>query len=274
MIDALAYEWVRLRTVRSTWWLSALAVVLSAGIATAASFGLRTVKDFDQDGTEIAHVLQRGEVVTTLTAGAPDFPTPFAALFMAVIGIFAFGHEYRHGTVRATLTALPRRDTVVLAKILVVAGWAAAIAAVTLVVNYLIARTVLGSRLSEAQLSSGTLARTSLAFIALIALWALIGLGLAGLFRNVPAAIVTILVVPLVAESILGALIINLDGLKGLRPIVPYFPFRAGRQMVATTTVSDAEAYLATPLAGGVTFAAAAAVVLAGAWLLFRTRDA
>ena len=42
-----------------------------------------------------------------------------AAAFYAVIGVMSMGHEYRYGTNKATLTALPDRITVLVGKMVV-----------------------------------------------------------------------------------------------------------------------------------------------------------
>ena len=48
-----------------------------------------------------------------LTAG-----TQFTPLLMGLLGVFAFGHEYRYGTIRTALCVLPRRTTLAAAKVL------------------------------------------------------------------------------------------------------------------------------------------------------------
>jgi len=42
------------------------------------------------------------------------------AYVLGMLGVFTFGHEYRHGMIRATLTALPQRYNVLLAKIVII----------------------------------------------------------------------------------------------------------------------------------------------------------
>ncbi len=45
------------------------------------------------------------------------------SMLLSMIGIFAIGHEYRYGTIRPTLSALPRRSNVLAAKVIVVTGY-------------------------------------------------------------------------------------------------------------------------------------------------------
>ena len=280
MSDALRYEWVRLRTVRSTWSLTALTVLLTGAVALLIALGVRSSRDFDPEtGAEIAHRISADEMVAVLTAGVglPFAPIAFAPLFMGMIGVFAFGHEYRHGTIRATLTALPRRDVVALAKVVTVVLFSGVVAAVCLAVDTVIAQVVLGGRLGEAEVSAGTLVRVCVGFALLTVLWGVVGLALAGLFRNVPAAIVTILVVPLVVEPILFGLFQAVPALDAVEDWVRFLPFNAGKGMlwVAGGGPEGGEGVATlSPLAGGLTFAAAVAAVLAVTWWLFRKRDA
>ena len=50
---------------------------------------------------------------------------------LAILGIFAWGHEYRHGMIRASLTALNSRTALFVAKTVVVGLWVAGEAAYT-----------------------------------------------------------------------------------------------------------------------------------------------
>ena len=65
------------------------------------------------------------EVTTwVMTAGASFVVMPvLAAAFYAVIGVMSMGHEYRYGTNKATLTALPDRITVLAGKVIVLIMW-------------------------------------------------------------------------------------------------------------------------------------------------------
>src|SRR3546814_6873472 len=65
-----------------------------------------------------------------LEAGMTQFSDldPFCYLMayaVAVLGILSWGHEYRHGMMRATLTAVPNRTAVWAAKYITIAGFVA-----------------------------------------------------------------------------------------------------------------------------------------------------
>lgn len=135
MSSLLRYEWRRITTVRATWIVLALAVLFTALQVLLISMSEGAVVD---DGAVPPDAL-------------PVEKTPFGALVqstasgfltlvvLSVIAAMAFGHEYRYGTIRLTLTAFPRRVPVVVAKwlvamLFVVAGWLISVAVVAIMV--------------------------------------------------------------------------------------------------------------------------------------------
>jgi ABC-2 type transport system permease protein len=264
MIGALRYEWARLRTLRSTWWLLVFALLLNGLIAYAIA---RSIPPDDPLDTQI--------VTALLTGGAGVAPLAFPAVLMGVVGIFAFGHEYRHGLIRTTLTVIPRRGTLLAAKVIITALWSALVAVLSLAVAYAVGWFELRDRWTSVLLSQGPSERVLVGFVALVVLTALLGLGLAGLFRNVPAALVVLLVTPLVVEPVVTGLL-TLNALESVRALGPYLPFSAAQRMLALTREPLAEGLATplTPLGGGLTFLGYVAAITALTGVLLRKRDA
>lgn len=256
MIDALRLEWARIRTLRSTYWLIVLAVASNAVVA----FGVAIASRDDARTAELV-----GAVVT---GGGPYAPLPFAAVFLAVIGIFATGHEYRYGTIQPMLTALPRRSALLVAKIVVLVATAVAVTALSLLVDAAAALLVWGE---VPGLTAGPLSAALPGYVVLVVLWTVLGAALAQLFRGVPSALVVILVVPLVVEQLIVALSF-VTGLEWLTPAVKFLPFTAGQHLVYLGGELEI-ARLDRWLSGGV-FAVFVALVLTAAWALFTRRDA
>lgn len=97
MRDALWFGRVRIRTLRSTYWLVASALLLDIAVAFAvASSSGRPAEQpdrrrrRDRRWLQLAGALRRG--------------------FLAVMGILTTGHEDRHSTVQPTLTTVPQRS--------------------------------------------------------------------------------------------------------------------------------------------------------------------
>ena len=106
VIAALKYEWVRIRTIRSTWWLSAVVLVFGMGLSFLTAMGMSLlVRQPDAPTQEDLEIIGPGIVTQFANFGVPYF----VGYIIAMLGVLAWGHEYRHGMIRATLTALSSR---------------------------------------------------------------------------------------------------------------------------------------------------------------------
>lgn len=261
MRDALQYEWVRLKTLRSTWWLTGLTFAFSA-LAGLFALGLRnkpvTITDY-------------GDI---LTGGPVDF---LLQILLGMIGVFAIGHEYRYGTMRPTLSAIPRRSRLMAAKVIVVSGWVLAIAILCHVLRYLVTMLIIGEPLRHLGLFPGPIGRVWFGVCVYMVLFALVGLALASLFRNIPAALVILIVFPLVVENIIRGLL-GLSVFSSIRGLAKVLPFSAGSQIYAYTPLDPSTPTgfreIPSPYAGLTIFVVFLGIVLGLAWLLFEKRDA
>jgi ABC-2 type transport system permease protein len=261
---ALRYEVVRLRTLRSTWWLLGISLVLSAGIAVALAF----VSQENDLGIQ-------GQLSALTTGSGLFFPVP--AIMAGLVGVFSFGHEYRYGTIRAALSAVPKRSALLLAKVVVTAVWAAVMAALDLGLAWLSIRLVPDQTLFADGFPLYPVGRVMIGFVLLLVLWSLCGLALAGLFRNLPATLVVLLVFPLLGEQILSAILGLVDAFDDIAWWMKYLPFGAGQAMLQVPAFFDGAPdgfYVASPLQGGLTFAAFTAALLVITGVLFQRRDA
>lgn len=272
MIDALRYERVRLRTIRSTYWLIGgalafqlvFAVVLAVSLARSSSFG---------EGDEGFEVLS--------TVGGSTGSPLLMAYIVGLLGVFSTGHEYRHGMVRATLTAIPNRTHVFVAKVVSTAVVAAATASVCV----LIALACLV--LFGLDLPSGTaFVEQSAGLIVFTTLFALSGLAFAALLRNQTAAVATLMLVPSLFEFIVQSVVViiktNTDDPRspgGITVVLRYLPYDAGSQMFVQSSAEGfvqraLGAELFGPVGGGLVMGVFVAALLVAAHALFVRRDA
>ncbi|MCT1479315.1 ABC transporter permease [Microbacterium sp. p3-SID336] len=100
-VRAVRSEWIKLSTLRSTWWSIAIAAVLTIGIAVLIAQAV------DMPGFEPIQ--------------AVVMPIQFTMLLAGIIGAIAVTGEYSTGMIRSTLTADPIRGSVLLAKSVVLA---------------------------------------------------------------------------------------------------------------------------------------------------------
>jgi ABC-2 type transport system permease protein len=270
VIDALRYEFVRIRSLRSTYWLSGLTLLLCGAVAGLAAQFL----------PEDAWADSGDRVGALLLTGGTDFsPLPFAAIFMSMIGAFAFGHEYRYNTILSTLAAVPRRAELIVAKILVLVGWSIVVTVLSVLLNWALIAVLAGESLS---LTADPTGPALVGYLCYVVLWSIMGLGLAALLRNLPVAIVLLFLVPLIVEPVISGVIQFVPAFESIREVAYYLPSAAGTGMLQTFTTGDLgfdASELGIPdqpgrVASGLTFAAWTFVVLLPAWALFHKRDA
>ncbi|HEY8480080.1 MAG TPA: ABC transporter permease [Spirillospora sp.] len=196
MIDALAAEWLKLRTVRSTHWvLAATAALLAVVLLLAVQF----VRQWDELPAE-----RQAEVGLLPLQQMGGW---VAALCLAVLGVLSVTAEYRTGTIRTTFTALPRRRTVLAAKAAVVGTVALVAGEVMAVGSFLGMRLVAGDRpMPDQQAPVAHDLPGYVVFGTSGAMFALLGLGLGALLRSTAGALVAIVmlwyVVPMAAVFI------------------------------------------------------------------------
>lgn len=117
----IASEFTKIRSVRSTYWTIAALVVVSVGIATLVGFGITSQihnQPWQAAGTDATQAIL----------------TPFlflGQLIIAVIGAMVITSEYSTGMIRTSLTAMPRRGTVYLGKLIVITGMTLVVSLVT-----------------------------------------------------------------------------------------------------------------------------------------------
>lgn len=269
MRAALAYEWVRIRTIRSTWWLTGMALVVGVGISTLFSWAI--AHDFSGSGPEPDDLDGLGAAVVTQLAATGQIPS-VVCFILAILGIFAWGHEYRHGMIRASLTALNSRPALWVAKYLVIGLWVAAVAFVTMLLSGLVAVLFLHEYITVFSAETWSVLGREVLYGVLLT-W--MAMAFTSLTRSQAFALVTIFLWPLLIESLFHVFFLLVPGLRDNTEVLRFLPFDAGRRMVdvlsdPTTTFGDP----LTPLGGTVIFGGLAMILMASSFVLFRTRDA
>src|SRR5438477_12072558 len=89
-------EWIKLRSLRSTWWT--LAVTVGGAVAMAVVIGINTKN-------------RTGDLTNNALAGVVP-----GLLLTGVLGVLTMTSEYTSGMIRATLAAVPGRPLVLAAK--------------------------------------------------------------------------------------------------------------------------------------------------------------
>ena len=182
----LLSEWRKLWSLRSTWWVLGVTVVIIVGFATIFSFAFTSLLATHPDA---AASVRNGTIppTTFVTAGYT-----FAALVAASLGAIAITGEYSTGQIRSTLSAAPGRLSVLWAKLTVVAVVNFVVIAVSTAIAFLVTHPVLDSHSIKIDLSNGEQVRALLGVPLYATVVALFAVAVGFLIRNTPGAIVTV----------------------------------------------------------------------------------
>lgn len=273
MRAALAYEWVRISTIRSSYWITGVAVLIGVGISFLISMG--TSFEFDDQPADAGEIeFLAPAIITQFAAVAGPY---LVAYILVIIGVLAWGHEYRHGMVRVTLTAHGSRGRIWLAKYAVLGLWVVAAALAIMLLSTLVGLLWLnddGVQFGGAPLLE-QMART--AAYALLFVWS--GAAITSILRNQTAALVAVFVWPLAVEPLLGLVIRLIPGLDSLEDLTKFFPYNAGDRLLRNTEAAAALDELLggdqlSTLGGFAVFGAFCGLLMLASYLLFQKRDA
>jgi ABC-2 type transport system permease protein len=277
---AIAAEWTKLWSVRSTTWTLVATGVAVVGLS-ALSTG--TVSSSDIIGDPTARSLV-GIFLGQLVFG--------------VLGVLVMSAEYGTGTIRATLSAVPRRPVVLAAKILVFGAVAVVVSEILAFGAFWLGQALLSAKHSlgssaaitqrahqlglrvphniqavlsgdSASLGQPGVVRAVVGAGLYLAVLGLLALGLATIIRHTAGAISAFVGVVLVLPLIVAALPTSISN-----AVARYLPANIGRVMFSTHGVPDSIGPAFSPWTGFALLVAYTVVVLGlGCWVLVH-RDA
>jgi ABC-2 type transport system permease protein len=283
---ALASEFTKLRSVRSTYWTLGALFFVSVGLGIAITAG--TAANFANNPGNRA-----GFDATQASLGAFF---ELGQLIIAVLGAMVITSEYSTGMIRTSLTAQPRRGVVYAAKAIVFTAVTLVISIVTAFIAFFVGQAIYSSKGVSASLFhtvtipasanvncspggctatfSGTdviTASTVLTAIIGTALFvtivALIAFGVGSILRHTAGAIATVIallfIIPILEQTLPN---------DWRWDIMRFLPDAATRVISVTVGGTNIHLWSAWPQLG-VTALWAAVLVGVGAWL-FRKRDA
>jgi ABC-2 type transport system permease protein len=235
MIAALRYEWTRLATLRSTWWISGGTLLVGILVTTIAALIFRF--NINQDllaGQTLDDEWSRFYVEAAMTQFSNVDPMFYLLAFVAsILGVLAWGHEYRHGMIRATLTAVPQRSAVFAAKYVVVALWITVLVVISCLVSLVVALIVLaGVDVDYQPLGMLEAIGRHIVYAVLLA-W--LAMSLTVLVRHQTFSLVLIFLWPMGIETLLKGLagiVSAVSGKDGLLEATRFLPFNAGGRIM------------------------------------------
>lgn len=255
----LVSEWTKLRSVRSTWILTGLAVVLSIGFSAAIALviGL-TSEPIDTFGE--ANRVMSDPIMSSMPGML------FSLILLIVLGVTAVSSEYSSGTIRTTFIVNPHRFRVFAAKSIIVGLLGIAVHAIAVPGMFLASQAIYAAYgLETASITESDAIRFLLVVALVVTLtYTLISLAFAYLLRGTAVAI----------TSAFGFLFLS-SNLGPLLPdtiqkhVVRYLPDIATNSLSGFTP-ADAATYLSPLPASIVVVTWVVGLLLAAAFVLNR----
>jgi hypothetical protein len=248
-------EWTKLRALRSTWIVLGTTVMLVVGLAAATGWSQH--RDIVAHGTSLS---------TADAAGGAFLGIDLFVLVIGVFGVLLMTGEYGSGLIRATLAAVPRRLSVLLAKATVLIMVTAPVMLVACLAALFVSQAFLGA--DGASLGDPGVLRATLGAAAAPVAVGLLGLGIGAVLRHTAAAITTLVAALLVLPALMPVALPR----AARDAVLPYLPTTSSQAMYA---LDDGNPFKTlSPGAGAVVLALWVVVVLAGAAAVLLRRDA
>ena len=254
----LRSEFTKIRSVRSTYWTLLVLLAVSIGIGaaisagTAANWSHTSPSDratFDATQASIAGLFFLGQLV------------------IVVLGAIVLTAEYSTGMIRTSLTAMPRRGTVYLAKVVVFAVVALVVTLVAAFIAFFLGQSLLASTHESATLSGPNVLRAVVGTALYVTLCGLFAFAAGAIMRHTAAAITSVIgllfVIPILAHLLPSSWYNDLER---------WLPDAAGRAISAT--IGGQDPHLFSPWNQFAVFAVYTVILLAVGAVLFRKRDA
>jgi hypothetical protein len=248
-------EWIKFRSLRSTYWTLAAAVALTVGIAALACWGavsrLDRLPAAERAAFSPAEHSLRGYFVAQLAIG--------------VLGVLIVTGEYSTGMIRASLSAVPRRLPVLWAKAAVFGAAAWVVATVACLVAFFVGQSILASKHLDTTFSAPGVTRVVLGMGLYLTAVGLLAVGIGTMIRNtaggIAALVGVLMLLPLLMEALPSSWQDNVS---------PYLPTNAGG---ALTTIHQGPHDLA-PWTGFGVLCLYVLASLIGAAVVLKRRDA
>lgn len=244
----LRSESLKFRTLATNWVMLLLTIAIMIGMSAAYATALNR---FYQRALETQATLEAGgpspqvrpeysftvDQVLDMTRSIGGVGMMFGSMLIASIAVVFIGAEYATRQIHSTMTAVPRRSSIYISKLLVLSVWSFLVGVISAVAGYFVAQPVLDPGISE-QLSVGTptvLNWLGVGLYCLLMSW--MGLGFGAILRNNAGGIVMVVVFMFISTIVFGLLAETADWVADFQP---YLPINLGETMTTVGLPEDA----------------------------------
>jgi ABC-2 type transport system permease protein len=254
-LRVLHSEWIKMRSLRSTFFTLIAAVVALVGLGVLFSA-------FSASRWAQMTPHERSDFEPGLTSLRGFF---LAQLAVGVLGVLMVSGEYATGMIRASLSAVPGRLPVLWAKAAVYAAVIWVLMTAGAMVAFLIGQAAMSSKHIGTSLGDPGVLRQVMGVGLYLTVVGLLGVAIGALIRNTAGGIAAVfgllLVVPVLAEAL---------PTSWSNHVSQWLPGNAGQSLIAL----HQQAHTLAPWTGFAVFCLYAAVALAAAAVLLLRRDA
>ena len=256
-------EFIKFTSLPSTLVLVLSTIAVMVGFAALSTWGIGATLGMVNSSPEMA--AEMGDL-NELTASLPASGIVFAQLIIGALAVMVMSSEFATGSARSTFVAVPTRQPVLWAKVLMVTLVSAAVALVSILLGYVIAKPIAAIYNMPLEFTSDVFQRNLWFGVVYVVMVALIGLALGALLRNSAGGIVVLAALFFVLPS---ALTIFSGMVAWLADVVRFLPDQAaGALMLAPGGEDMLETWQS-----GLVVAAWIVIPLAAAALVLQRRD-
>jgi len=196
MSGLLRSEWTKLRTVRSTMWTLGVTLVLGIGLSALATAETRAHWSSMGPGDRLSFDATQTSLIGVF----------FGQFTIGILGVLVMSAEYGTGTIRATLSAAPRRPLVLAAKASVFGAVALVVSELVAFVAYFLGQALLSAPATHTTIGSPGALRAVAGSGLYLCVLGLLALGLAAIIRHTAGAISAFIGILLVLPLVVAAL--------------------------------------------------------------------
>ncbi|MFV0253946.1 MAG: ABC transporter permease [Beutenbergiaceae bacterium] len=251
-MNLLASEWIKTRSVRSTWIIAAATVAVTVMVSLLGISGLMAdwqaelPADFDPTGNSFKGIL-------------------VSQILIATLGAQTITSEYATGQITTSLTITPKRGALLATKLTIAALVALATAVITVACSFGASQAALATAgLPTANLTDAGTIRAIVCAVAYLVLTAILGLAFGTITRSSTGELAIVVTVALLIPALAPGMPGILGDIAGT-----YWPTTAGQ-----TSYTITGAALLPPLVGLAIMAAFTLWAAFAAHLTLKTRDA
>ncbi|MFG3348160.1 ABC transporter permease [Streptomyces sp. NPDC048018] len=252
----LQSEWTKIRTVSSTVWTLASALLVTVAMSAALCALMKSQFDNLSD-------VERATFDPTFLSFSGMV---LGQLAMVVFGVLVVGTEYSSGMIRTSLAAVPQRASFIFSKIAVAGGLALVVGLATSFLSFFLGQALLGEH--RTTLGADNVLRAVVGAGLYMALIAVFSMGVATMLRSSMLSLGILVPFFFLISQILSAV-------PKAKEVARYFPDQAGSkimQVVPEAMGSEKAPY--GPWGGLGIMAIWVAAALAGGYLVLKQRDA